>query len=236
MSPYPLVLLEGSIEPMHNRVHLSREPATPEGHFRRCAAVGENPEPSQRMVRTMVQTICRQYLLLKAMALSISRGVAARPRAASGGRCSTGRCRSNVRARAASVQERKARADDPWSPDSWRKFPAQQQPDYEDEQELEAALETIRNSPPLVFAGECRNLQHELGEAALGRAFFLTGGDCAESFRDFSANGIRDSFRVLLQMAAVLMYGSGLPVVKMGRMAGMKACFDWLKRICCTSG
>lgn len=107
-----------------------------------------------------------------------------------------------------------------WSPSSWRSKPAKQQPDYEDKQELEQALDTVRAAPPLVFAGECRQLMHTLGEASLGRAFCLTGGDCAESFSNFSADSIRDSFRVLLQMAAVLMYGSGLPVVKMGRMAG----------------
>jgi 3-deoxy-7-phosphoheptulonate synthase len=127
-----------------------------------------------------------------------------------------------VRVRAASTAEREAPAQESggWAPGSWRSKPAKQQPQYDDEHELEDALDTMRAAPPLVFAGECRQLMHILGEASLGRAFCLTGGDCAESFANFSADGIRDSFRVLLQMAAVLMYGSGLPVVKMGRMAG----------------
>jgi len=110
-----------------------------------------------------------------------------------------------------------------WSPESWREKPAEQMPVYGDAVALAAAEETLANYPPLVFAGEARDLKAQLAEAAEGRAFLLQGGDCAESFAEFHANNIRDTFKVLLQMTVVLMYAGGLPVVKVGRMAGQFA-------------
>ncbi|MCW0232717.1 MAG: 3-deoxy-7-phosphoheptulonate synthase, partial [Ferrovibrio sp.] len=91
-----------------------------------------------------------------------------------------------------------------WSPDSWRSKPIKQVPDYPDAAALAAAEEKLSKYPPLVFAGEARNLTASLAKVAEGRAFLLQGGDCAESFAEFSANNIRDTFRVLLQMAVVL--------------------------------
>ena len=110
-----------------------------------------------------------------------------------------------------------------WTPASWREREALQQPKYEDANELENALNEIKSRPPLVFAGESRDLQEKLANAAAGNAFVLFGGDCAESFKEFKADNVRDTYRVLLQMAVVLMYGSGVPVVKLGRMAGQFA-------------
>jgi 3-deoxy-7-phosphoheptulonate synthase len=110
-----------------------------------------------------------------------------------------------------------------WSPQSWRDLPAAQQPDWPDADALERALDELRAVPPLVFAGEARNLRHSLAEAAEGRAFVLQAGDCAESFDAFSANAIRDKLKVILQMAVVLTYGSGVPTVKIGRIAGQFA-------------
>ncbi|HVF93376.1 MAG TPA: 3-deoxy-7-phosphoheptulonate synthase class II [Sphingomonas sp.] len=110
-----------------------------------------------------------------------------------------------------------------WAPDSWTQADARQLPDYPDAAALAAATETLRNYPPLVFAGEARNLTESLGEVAAGRAFLLQGGDCAESFAEFHPNNIRDTFRVILQMAVVLTFASKLPVVKLGRMAGQFA-------------
>ncbi len=110
-----------------------------------------------------------------------------------------------------------------WTPDSWRSKKALQQPSYPD---LEAARRVegrLAKQPPLVFAGEARRLKKVLADAADGRAFLLQGGDCAESFAEFSANNIRDTFRILLQMAVVLTFGGGVPVVKVGRMAGQFA-------------
>jgi len=109
-----------------------------------------------------------------------------------------------------------------WSPGSWRAKPAAQQPVWPDLDALEAALDRIRRQPPLVFAGEARALQAALAEVAAGRAVLLQAGDCAESF-EFSANSIRDKLRVILQMAIVLTYGAGVPVVKVGRIAGQFA-------------
>ncbi len=111
----------------------------------------------------------------------------------------------------------------PWSPDSWRARPIRQVPAYPDPAHLAAAEAKLHRYPPLVFAGEARRLRAALAQAADGRAFVLQGGDCAESFADFTANIIRDTFRVLLQMAVVLTFGAGVPVVKMGRMAGQFA-------------
>lgn len=110
-----------------------------------------------------------------------------------------------------------------WSPDSWRSKPVQQLPAYEDQAALEAVEAELGALPPLVFAGEARNLQDHLGKVAKGEAFLLQGGDCAESFSEFGANKIRDTFRVLLQMAVVLTYGGSLPVIKVGRIAGQFA-------------
>ncbi|TML93209.1 MAG: 3-deoxy-7-phosphoheptulonate synthase class II [Actinobacteria bacterium] len=111
----------------------------------------------------------------------------------------------------------------PWSPSSWRDLPAGQQPEWPDEGALERALKRISTLPPLVFAGEARSLTAALGEVAGGRAFLLQAGDCAESFDGFSADSIRDKLRVILQMAVVLTYGTGVPVVKVGRIAGQFA-------------
>jgi len=110
-----------------------------------------------------------------------------------------------------------------WSPQSWRDRPAAQQPDWPDAAALDRALDELRAVPPLVFAGEARNLTATLGDAVEGRAFVLQAGDCAESFEAFSANTIRDKLKVILQMAVVLTYGSGVPTVKIGRIAGQFA-------------
>jgi 3-deoxy-7-phosphoheptulonate synthase len=110
-----------------------------------------------------------------------------------------------------------------WNPASWRQFAAKQLPTYPDQAALEAMEERLAKYPPLVFAGEARRLKGGLALAAEGQAFVLQGGDCAESFGDFTANVIRDTFRVLLQMAVVLTFGGSVPVVKMGRMAGQFA-------------
>lgn len=110
-----------------------------------------------------------------------------------------------------------------WSVTSWASKKAWQQPEYSDQEALAQTVEVLTRFPPLVFAGEARSLEAKLGEAALGRAFLLQGGDCAESFKEFNAGNIRDTLRVLLQMSVVLMFGGQLPVVKVGRMAGQFA-------------
>ncbi|MEL6365177.1 MAG: 3-deoxy-7-phosphoheptulonate synthase class II, partial [Pseudomonadota bacterium] len=108
-----------------------------------------------------------------------------------------------------------------WTPDAWRARPAKHIPeDYPDAAALAAVEAELAGYPPLVFAGEARRLRDRLADVADGRAFLLQGGDCAESFKEFSPNAIRDTFRVLLQMAVALTWGSGMPVVKVGRMAG----------------
>jgi 3-deoxy-7-phosphoheptulonate synthase len=108
-----------------------------------------------------------------------------------------------------------------WTPASWRNKPAKHLPtDYPDAAALARAEQTLRGMPPLVFAGEARRLKSLLGEVAAGRAFLLQGGDCAESFKEFHADNIRDLFRLILQMAVVLTFAGGKPVVKVGRMAG----------------
>ena len=117
----------------------------------------------------------------------------------------------------------KGSGTDGWTPKSWRGRPVQQMPVYNDSQALAQAEAELRRSPPLVFAGEARNLKHALGEVAEGRSFLLQGGDCAESFAEFHADNIRDTFRVLLQMAVVLTYGASCPIVKVGRLAGQFA-------------
>jgi 3-deoxy-7-phosphoheptulonate synthase len=110
-----------------------------------------------------------------------------------------------------------------WSPSSWQEHPAAQQPDWPDPGALEQALKQVSAMPPLVFAGEARSLQAELGRVASGNAFLLQAGDCAESFDDFSADTIREKLRVILQMAIILTYSVGVPIVKVGRMAGQFA-------------
>jgi len=110
-----------------------------------------------------------------------------------------------------------------WSPASWRAKPARQLPDYPDADALTDAEARLRRRPPLVFAGEARRLQAALARAAAGEAFLLQGGDCAESFAELHPNAIRDTLRVLLQMAVVLSFGAGRPVVKVGRVAGQFA-------------
>ena len=111
----------------------------------------------------------------------------------------------------------------PWSPESWRSRPIQQQPRYPDPARLAAVEATLASYPPLVFAGEARELRKQFAEVSQGRAFLLQGGDCAESFAEFSAAKIRDTFKVLLQMAIVMTFAAGCPVVKVGRMAGQFA-------------
>ena len=110
-----------------------------------------------------------------------------------------------------------------WTPSSWRSKPILQQPDWPDKAKLAEVEKTLASYPPLVFAGEARRLTEQLGRVAEGKAFLLQGGDCAESFAEFHADKIRDTFRVLLQMAVVLTYGASCPVVKVGRMAGQFA-------------
>jgi len=110
-----------------------------------------------------------------------------------------------------------------WTPDSWRAMPIRQVPDYPNQALLRATEDKVRRFPPLVFAGEADRLKAQLARAGDGHAFVLQGGDCAESFSEFHANTIRDTFRVLLQMAVVLTFGAALPVVKLGRMAGQFA-------------
>ena len=111
----------------------------------------------------------------------------------------------------------------PWSPTSWRGLPIQQQPEYPDKARLADVERTLAGYPPLVFAGEARELRRQFAEVTQGRAFLLQGGDCAESFFEFSAGKIRDTFKVLLQMAVVMTFAAGCPVVKVGRMAGQFA-------------
>ncbi|MGI9053926.1 MAG: class II 3-deoxy-7-phosphoheptulonate synthase [Ilumatobacteraceae bacterium] len=110
-----------------------------------------------------------------------------------------------------------------WSPSSWQSMPALQQPDWPDAGALDRALKTVSGYPPLVFAGESRSLQASLADVAAGKAFLLQAGDCAESFEEFSADNIREKLRVILQMAVVLTYSMGVPVVKVGRIAGQFA-------------
>lgn len=110
-----------------------------------------------------------------------------------------------------------------WTPQSWRDFPIKQVPAYQDGKALTDVEARLASYPPLVFAGEARNLKAQLAEVCEGRAFLLQGGDCAESFAEHHADNIRDMFRVLLQMSVVLTYGGKLPVIKVGRIAGQFA-------------
>jgi 3-deoxy-7-phosphoheptulonate synthase len=110
-----------------------------------------------------------------------------------------------------------------WSPGSWKLRRADQQPDWPEAEKLEGVLKRLSGLPPLVFAGEARKLTNRLADVVDGRAFLLQAGDCAESFGEFSATNIRDKLKVILQMAVILTYGSGVPVVKVGRIAGQFA-------------
>ena len=110
-----------------------------------------------------------------------------------------------------------------WHKASWRDFPIRQHPIYNDKSEIEAAENELRGYPPLVFAKEADSLKEKLAKASRGEAFLLQGGDCAESFSQFSANNIRDMFKVILQMSAILTFASGCPIVKVGRLAGQFA-------------
>ena len=110
-----------------------------------------------------------------------------------------------------------------WQKSGWRSKPRVQMPDYPDAERLGAVEAQLSKYPPLVFAGEARSLKAQLGAASRGDAFLLQGGDCAESFAEFGADNIRDTFKVMLQMAMVLTYGAKVPVVKVGRMAGQFA-------------
>jgi 3-deoxy-7-phosphoheptulonate synthase len=110
-----------------------------------------------------------------------------------------------------------------WSPSSWRTKPAKQLPSYDDAAGLADAEKELSRMPPLVFAGEARTLKAQLADAAQGKAFVLQGGDCAESFAEFGANKIRDTFRAMLQMSVVMTFSGSMPVIKMGRMAGQFA-------------
>ena len=111
----------------------------------------------------------------------------------------------------------------PWSPSSWRDRPAAQQPAWPDSGALDRALKELSTYPPLVFAGEARSLTADLAAVGEGRAFLLQAGDCAESFESFSADSIRDRLKVILQMSIVLTYSTGVPILKVGRIAGQYA-------------
>jgi len=110
-----------------------------------------------------------------------------------------------------------------WNPSTWMNKEIKQQPTYPDKEKLLEVEDALSKLPPLVFAGEVRNLKKDLAKATEGNAFLLQGGDCAESFAEFNADNIRDTFKVLLQMAVVLTFSGGCPVVKVGRMAGQFA-------------
>ena len=110
-----------------------------------------------------------------------------------------------------------------WNPQSWRALPIKQAPTYPDAAALARAEAELRVSPPLIFAGEARALKAALAQVARGEAFLLQGGDCAESFGEFHANAVRDTVKVMLQMAVVLSYAGAMPVVKLARMAGQFA-------------
>ena len=110
-----------------------------------------------------------------------------------------------------------------WKKSDWREKPRVQMPNYQNTKVLHDVEAQLSKYPPLVFAGEARSLKRQLGDVANGKGFLLQGGDCAESFEEFSADNIRDTFRVMLQMAVVLTYGAKCPVIKVGRMAGQFA-------------
>lgn len=121
------------------------------------------------------------------------------------------------------MTEVRAKSAPRWSPESWRDRPIRQQPEWPDPTALAAVEKRLKGFPPLVFAGEARTLRQRLAQVCRGKAFLLQGGDCAESFAEFHPDNIRDTFRVLLQMAVVLTFGAACPVVKVGRLAGQFA-------------
>src|SRR4051812_7218826 len=110
-----------------------------------------------------------------------------------------------------------------WEPSSWQRCAAAQQPHWPDTGALDGAIAEVRGMPPLVFAGEARSLTQSLARVAQGQGFLLHAGDCAESFAEFSADNIRDKLKVILQMSVALTYSSGVPTVKIGRIAGQFA-------------
>ena len=110
-----------------------------------------------------------------------------------------------------------------WNPSSWRDFPIKQQPTYTDLEKLRKVEKELSSYPPLIFAGEAQRLKSQLADVSKGKAFLLQGGDCAESFDAFNANNIKDLFKVMMQMAVVLTFSGGCPVVKVGRIAGQFA-------------
>jgi 3-deoxy-7-phosphoheptulonate synthase len=110
-----------------------------------------------------------------------------------------------------------------WNPSTWRNFPISQQPKYEDIEKLLKVEKELKSYPPLIFAGEALNLRSQLADVANGKAFLLQGGDCAESFNYFNAENIKNLFKVMMQMAVVMSFSSGVPVVKVGRVAGQFA-------------
>lgn len=111
-------------------------------------------------------------------------------------------------------KQQQPRHDAKWAVDSWKSKKALQLPEYPNQEKLQAVLKSLETFPPIVFAGEARNLEERLADAAVGKAFLLQGGDCAESFKEFNANNIRDTFRILLQMSVVMMFGGQMPVIK----------------------
>ena len=110
-----------------------------------------------------------------------------------------------------------------WTKNSWENFTVKHIPEYKDKDALKKALKKIEKFPPLVFAGECNSLKQKLASAVEGRAFLIQGGDCAESFKEFNANNIRDTFRVILQMSAIFTAKMKVPIIKVGRIAGQFA-------------
>ena len=110
-----------------------------------------------------------------------------------------------------------------WTPDSWRLFDGEQDPGWPDPKALQEVTKRLAALPPLIFAGEARNLKDELARASRGEAFVLQGGDCAETFSEFSADKLKNDFKIVLQMAAVLAFTSGVPTIKIGRVAGQFA-------------
>ena len=133
------------------------------------------------------------------------------------------RRRSTSVSMVASVPPSKSSSSTPWTPSSWTQKTVSQGPNYEDKEELEAAIDTLSGFSPLVFAGEVRSLHEQLARACSGQGFLLMGGDCAEAFNEFNVDHVRDTFRVMLQMSLVLTFGSAMPIIKVGRMAGQFA-------------
>src|SRR4029079_2601817 len=121
------------------------------------------------------------------------------------------------------LDDQESQMSERWTPDSWRAKPIQQVPTYPDAAALKGVERQLAGFPPLVFAGEARNLKRHLAKVAAGEAFLLQGGDCAGNFGEFQPHNNRDTLRVLLQMAVVLTFGAALPVIKVGRLAGQFA-------------